>query len=600
MLEVAVYSLAFRCVPFSIYLFCILHAAAQFRTPRRLASRPRRCHSTRPRRIFLPRRPRHHTHACHRRFRRRRALPRLRPLDARTPVAAVSDSVPPRPAAALLARPPPFSTSPRPDAHATGLSTQHHPAPLPLESCPPPDASAPRLGPRRRLTRCHRAFRHRRAIFRLCHPSRAPSRSRVSPRSLTPPRRPGSASPNARPPLLFPTPRPSATSPACHRPSDDVAPPSCCRRPFRRRRALPLPHLRATGFFRRRRASLALSPSLSTTPRPSLPHLRATRFFDVATLLCVRATRRPPAAAVSATPPPFPTPTRESPAAPADSTAVFDAAVLPWVCATRLVPAVAAFDAVTPFARATALLDTAAPLRVRALLSSFTSDPPWPRVEAAARVQPDVGAAPSSLAVVAPGAAVATLDAAVSFLDARCTQQRRCFFSTSLCSTSPAVFLERVTVPYRTGHSHAAVCAARLTPATTVSDTAPLRYATCVCHPAFRRWNPWPHDLTVAFDAAGRLCVRWKEGMICRSCPPSTSTHRMAFFIQRVVALGGQQVAGIQLLGALTFSSRRKGDVLKNIEWALVPQNERRPFLKTPHLFLFGLLVLCAAGSVMY
>ncbi|KAF7334846.1 hypothetical protein MSAN_02360900 [Mycena sanguinolenta] len=58
-------------------------------------------------------------------------------------------------------------------------------------------------------------------------------------------------------------------------------------------------------------------------------------------------------------------------------------------------------------------------------------------------------------------------------------------------------------------------------------------------------------------------------------------THRMAFFMrffltrldvsQRVVALGGQQVAGIQLLGALTFSSRRNGDVLKNIEWALVP-----------------------------
>ncbi|KAF7324306.1 hypothetical protein MSAN_02525900 [Mycena sanguinolenta] len=37
-------------------------------------------------------------------------------------------------------------------------------------------------------------------------------------------------------------------------------------------------------------------------------------------------------------------------------------------------------------------------------------------------------------------------------------------FSASLCSTSPAVFLERVTVP---------VCATRLTPATTVSDTAP-------------------------------------------------------------------------------------------------------------------------------
>ncbi|KAF7375855.1 hypothetical protein MSAN_00475700 [Mycena sanguinolenta] len=63
-------------------------------------------------------------------------------------------------------------------------------------------------------------------------------------------------------------------------------------------------------------------------------------------------------------------------------------------------------------------------------------------------------------------------DAAVPFLDVTVFDVAGCLFGTRYCS-------------YRTGHFHAAVCAARLTPATTVSDTAPLRHATCVCHPAF-------------------------------------------------------------------------------------------------------------------
>ncbi|KAF7351796.1 hypothetical protein MSAN_01613100 [Mycena sanguinolenta] len=64
----------------------------------------------------------------------------------------------------------------------------------------------------------------------------------------------------------------------------------------------------------------------------------------------------------------------------------------------------------------------------------------------------------------------AALDAAVPFLDVTVLDVAGCLFGTRYCHV----------VPYRTGHFHAAVCAARLTPATTVSDTAPLRHATCV------------------------------------------------------------------------------------------------------------------------
>ncbi|KAF7347944.1 hypothetical protein MSAN_01746300 [Mycena sanguinolenta] len=134
-------------------------------------------------------------------------------------------------------------------------------------------------------------------------------------------------------------------------------------------------------------------------------------------------------------------------------------------------------------------------------------------------------------------------------------------FSASLCSTSPAVFLERVTVP---------VCATRLTPATTVSDTAP-------------RYLRVPPGLSTPESMAPRpdCRVRCSWSPVCETegghdlqvMSSLHLTHRMAFLCafsftrldvsQRVVALGGQQVAGIQLLGALTFSSRPNGDVLK-------------------------------------
>ncbi|KAF7333261.1 hypothetical protein MSAN_02420600 [Mycena sanguinolenta] len=303
MLEVAVYSLAFRAVPYAPPSRFSpsplpLNASPPHLRPSPSASSSLAVRATTPTgatAVFDVAAP---SHVC--------APRRTRP----SPLFPTSR----HPALPLLCLrvPPPFSTSPRPDAHATGLSTQHHPAPLLLESCPPPNASAPRLGPRRRLTRCHRTFRRRRS----------------SPRWK---RRQG------RDPTSAPR--------------------------------------------------LRLSPS-------SLPEL---------------------------------------------------------------------------------------PLR--------PSTPPF------------LFSTP------------AALDAAVPFLDVTVLDVAGCLFGTRYCHV----------VPYRIGHFHVAVCAARLTPATTVSDTAPLRHATCVCRPAFRRRNPWPHDLTVAFDAAGRLCVRWKEAMICRSCPPSTS-----------------------------------------------------------------------------
>ncbi|KAF7323502.1 hypothetical protein MSAN_02534700 [Mycena sanguinolenta] len=198
----------------------------------------------------------------------------------------------------------------------------------------------------------------------------------------------------------------------------------------------------------------------------------------------------------------------------------------------------------------------------------------------------------------------AALDAAVPFLDVTVFDVAGCLFGTRYCS-------------YRTGHFHAAVCA-RSTHARhhrfRHSATAPryLRVPPGLstpesmaprpdCRRVRRSWSPvceteGGHDLQVMSSLHPH--TGWYASL------PAFFTLLFSFtrldVSQRVVALGGQQVAGIQLLGALTFSSRRNGDVLKNIEWALVPQNERRPFSKTPHLFCLGCWFVWAAGSVMY